>query len=89
MIEPTTTVRARIPQRVKSDLDGLVKATGRDRNLLVSEALRHVIDTQRWQISQIKDGLRAANAGEFATDAEMEELWAEFGLEPETRQNTR
>ncbi len=29
----------------------------------------------------IEDRLRQADAGDFATDAEMDELWAEFGLE--------
>lgn len=86
MAEPTTTVTARIPQNVKGELDALVKATGRNRSLLVAEALRRFIDVQRWQISQIEEGIRAADAGDFATQAEMDELWSEFGLAPETLQ---
>lgn len=84
--ESTTTVTARIPQHMKGELDALVRSTGRNRNILVAEALRRFIDVQHWQIADIQEGLRAADAGDFATDEEMDELWAEFGLEPETRQ---
>jgi len=68
---------------VKADLDALARSTGRNRNELVQEALRRFIDLQRWQIARVKEGLRAADADNFATDEEMDELWAEFGLEPE------
>ena len=81
--EPTVHMTARIEQRVKADLDALAKSTGRNRNELVQEALRRFIDLQRWQIARIEDGLKAADADDFATDTEMDELWAEFGPEPE------
>ena len=79
--EPTTTITARIPRTVRHDLEALARSTGRNRNTLVHEAITRFIDTQRWQIAMIEDRLRQANAGDFATDAEMDELWAEFGLE--------
>ncbi len=81
--EQTTTITARIPQTVRRDLEALARSTGRNRNTLVHEALTRFIDTQRWQITTIEDRLRLADAGDFATDAEMDELWAEFGLEPD------
>ncbi len=79
--EPTTTITARIPQAMRADLEALARSTGRNRNTLVHEALTRFIATQRWQITMIEDRLRQADAGDFATDAEMDELWAEFGLE--------
>jgi len=66
---------------VRADLEALARSTGRNRNTLVHEAITRFIDTQRWQIAMIEDRLRQADAGDFATDAEMDELWAEFGLE--------
>ncbi|MGH2411853.1 MAG: CopG family ribbon-helix-helix protein, partial [Chloroflexota bacterium] len=65
----------------KAALDQLAKATGRTRNTLVQEALRRFIEQQRWQIGEIEAGIREADAGIFVSDAEMEETWAEFGLE--------
>jgi RHH-type rel operon transcriptional repressor/antitoxin RelB len=79
--EPTTTITVRIPQTVRHDLEVLARSTGRNRNTLVHEAITRLIETQRWQIAMIEDRLRQADAGDFATDAEMDELWAEFGLE--------
>ncbi len=82
--DPTTMLSTRVPQGMKAELDDLAKSTGRNRNTLVQEALRRFIDVQRWQIAEIEAGIREADAGAFATDEEMDELWAEFGLEPET-----
>ncbi len=80
--EPTTMLSTRVPRGMKAELDDLAKSTGRNRNALVQEALRRFIDVQRWQIAEIEAGIREADAGAFATDEEMDELWAEFGLEP-------
>ncbi|HZS89048.1 MAG TPA: ribbon-helix-helix domain-containing protein [Chloroflexota bacterium] len=81
--DPTATISARVPQGMKGELDALAKSTGRNRNALVQEALRRFIDTERWQIALIEERVKEADAGKFASDEEMNELWAEFGLEPE------
>jgi predicted transcriptional regulator len=75
---------ARVPQSMKAALDQLARSTGRNRNMLVEEALRRFIEQQQWQIAQIEAGIQEANAGIFVSDAEMDEMWAEFGLEPDT-----
>ncbi len=81
-VQPTTTLTTRLPQDMKDELDALAKSTGRNRNALVQEALRRFLDLQRWQIAEIEAGVREADAGNFVSDEEMHELWAEFGLEP-------
>jgi len=68
---------------MKAELEALARSTGRNRNALVQEALRRFIDQQRWQIEEIEAGIREADAGNFVSDEEMDNLWAEFGLEPE------
>jgi len=81
MAEPTTTITARVPRKVRQDLEALARATGRNRNTLVHDALTRFIETQRWQIATVEDRLRQADTGDFASDEEMEELWAELGLD--------
>ena len=81
--ESTTILSSRVPLHTKVALDQLAKATGRTRNTLVQEALRRFIDQQRWQIGEIEAGIREADAGVFVREAEMEEMWTEFGLEPD------
>lgn len=78
--ETTTTITARVPLAVRTDLEALARATGRNRNALVYDALRRFIDTERWQIALIEERLRQADAGDFATEEEMAELYAEFNI---------
>jgi RHH-type rel operon transcriptional repressor/antitoxin RelB len=81
--DETTTITARIPKTLREELEALARSTGRNKNTLVADALRRFVDLQRWQIAQIEEGIRAADAGEFATDDEMNALWAKYGLEAE------
>ena len=83
-VEPTTTITVRLPVGTRQELEALAKATGRNRTTLAAEAIQRFIAQQRWQISRIEEGLRQADAGDFVGDEEMDQLWAEFGLEPET-----
>ncbi len=75
---PIVTVGARVPRDVRDELDKLVKSTGRNRNALVEEALRRFIDVERWQLADIEAGLHEADAGDFATDEEMEAMRAKY-----------
>jgi RHH-type rel operon transcriptional repressor/antitoxin RelB len=72
--ESTTTMTTRLPRCMKDELESLAKSTGRNRHTLVQEAIRRFIATEWWQIDLIEERIREADAGNFATDEEMEEL---------------
>jgi len=76
----TATITARIPKELRGELDALSKSTGRNKNALVEEALRRFVEVERWQIASIEERLRRADAGDFATDEEMDELYKEFNI---------
>jgi RHH-type rel operon transcriptional repressor/antitoxin RelB len=78
--EPTTAITARIPLTVQADLAALARATGRNQDALIHEALRRFIDMERRHVAFIEERLRQADAGEFATDEEMAELYTEFNI---------
>ncbi|HKO23710.1 MAG TPA: ribbon-helix-helix protein, CopG family [Chloroflexota bacterium] len=78
---PTTTMTIRLPQEMRARFEALAKATGRNRNALAQEAIRRFIEMEEWQIAEIQAGLREAEAGTFASEDEMEEVWTEFGVE--------
>lgn len=59
-------------------LDKLAEATERSRNWLVTRAVQDYIALNDWQVGRIESGLRAASAGEFATDAEVERVRMKF-----------
>jgi predicted transcriptional regulator len=64
----------RVELRIRKDLDGIAAALERDRSHVVNEALRAYIDVHQWQIDHIRQGLREANAGRFASEAEVKRV---------------
>jgi RHH-type rel operon transcriptional repressor/antitoxin RelB len=52
-------------------LDAVASALGRDRTYILNEAIDAYLDVHRWQMDHIRQGLRQADAGEFATEAQM------------------
>ncbi len=66
-----STVSFRIDSRAKRALDEIAAALDRGRSYVLNEAVAAYIEVQKWQLSHIKEGLRQAEAGQFATDAEV------------------
>jgi predicted transcriptional regulator len=66
-----TTVTFRIDSNMKDALDAIAEGMDRDRSYVLNEAVSAYLDIHRWQIDHIKEGLRQADAGEFATEAEV------------------
>ncbi len=52
-------------------LDAVAAALDRDRSYVLNEAISAYLELYQWQMKHIKEGLRQANAGEFATDEEV------------------
>ena len=52
-------------------LDTLGQALDRDRTYLLNEAVASYLDVQHWQIEQIKQSLRQADAGGLAGHGEV------------------
>ena len=69
----------RLPDDLLGELGELAEATGRTKTFLTIQALRNFIDQEAWQIAEIKKGIAEADAGDFATDEEMEALKAKWG----------
>lgn len=64
----------RVETRTKRQLDGIAAALERDRSYVVNEALNAYIDVHQWQINHIRQGLREANAGKFASEDEVKKV---------------
>jgi RHH-type transcriptional regulator, rel operon repressor / antitoxin RelB len=50
-------------------LDALAQAQDRDRTYVLNEAIDAYLEVHQWQIEHIKEGIRQADAGQFASDA--------------------
>ena len=76
----STTMTLRLEDDVKTRLDKLADATQRSKSFLAAEAIREYVDNNEWQIREIKAALKEANAGDFASDAEVAALAKKWTL---------
>jgi len=52
---------------------------GARQELPDQKAVAEYIETQRWQLEEIRKSIAEADAGKFATDEEVEAVFREFG----------
>jgi len=65
------------PKKVRK-LDKLAAQQDRSRNYLVNQAIDQYLDLLAWQDERIKEGIKAADAGRFASDAEMDAIFNKY-----------
>jgi RHH-type transcriptional regulator, rel operon repressor / antitoxin RelB len=75
----STTMTLRLEDDVKTRLDELSTATRRSKSYLAAEAIREYVFNNEWQVREIQAAIEEADAGDFATDADVAALarkWA-------------
>jgi predicted transcriptional regulator len=70
----STTMTIRLDDDVKERLDRLAKSTDRSKSFLASEAVRAYVESNEWQVAEVRDALKEADAGDFAPDADVAKL---------------
>ena len=68
----------RVDSKIKKKLDKLAKTTRRSRSFLAAEAIREYVALNEWQIQEIEKAIQQADAGDFATDEEVEEMFRKW-----------
>jgi predicted transcriptional regulator len=63
----------RLDAKLKKQLDRISKSMNRSRSFVAAQAIQEYVSVNEWQIAEIKKGLAEADAGDFATDEEMEQ----------------
>ena len=76
----STTMTIRLEPELKQRLDQLANATHRSKSFLAAEALRDFIELNEWQIQEIKDALKEADNGEFASDKDVSKTFTKWGV---------
>ena len=69
----------RVDRKTKARLEKLAKAMDRTKSYLAAEAIRAFVDLNEWQISEIKAALKEADAGDFATEREVQSVMRKWG----------
>jgi RHH-type transcriptional regulator, rel operon repressor / antitoxin RelB len=74
----STTMTIRLESAVKKRLDRLSAATSRSKSFLAAEAIREYVATNEWQIREIRAAIAEADAGDFASDAEVKAVLSKW-----------
>jgi predicted transcriptional regulator len=59
-------------------LEALARETGRSSEQLAEEALKRYVEYEGWKADKIRNAVRRADAGDFATDEEMDAVFDRY-----------
>jgi RHH-type rel operon transcriptional repressor/antitoxin RelB len=62
----------RVDRKTKARLEKLAKVMDRTKSYVAAEAIRAYIDLNEWQIAEITAALKEADAGDFATEKQVQ-----------------
>lgn len=68
----------RLPDDVTRKLDELAEKLDRSRSYVAAQAISDFVTREAWQLADIEAGLRDAERGNFASDAEVAATIARF-----------
>ena len=77
----STTMTIRLEPDLKRRLDQLAEATNRSKSFLAAEALRDFVELNEWQIAEIQDAIKEADAGDFASEQAVRETMNKWGID--------
>jgi predicted transcriptional regulator len=71
-------VSLRLPSELKSRVETYAQLTGRSKSHVAMEALKEYLVWREPQIADLKEAIAAADRGEFASDQEVEDVFARY-----------
>ena len=74
----SATVTLRLDDVVKDKLEKLAESTHRSRSFLAAEAIKAYVDSNEWQINEIHIAIQEADAGDFASEAEVKAVFGKW-----------
>ena len=72
------TVSFRVEESKKDKIDMLANLKDRDRSYIINEALDTYLDLMDWQYRHIEEGVRQADAEDFAGDDEVAAVFGKW-----------
>ena len=73
--EPITIL---LDKKKKRAIDAVAQRGDRDSESVIRDAIDAYLDLQTWQESHIQEGLRQADAGEFASDRQVARVFSKW-----------
>jgi RHH-type transcriptional regulator, rel operon repressor / antitoxin RelB len=65
-------ITIRVDRKTRTRLEKLAKAMERTKSYVAAEAIRTYVELNEWQITEIRAALTEADAGDFATEKEVQ-----------------
>lgn len=78
MTTDKVSITVRLDQNTVTYLDQVAGLQDRDRSYLIKQAVSNYVQLHRWQIEEIEKAVKEADAGDFASDEEVEALFEEL-----------
>jgi RHH-type transcriptional regulator, rel operon repressor / antitoxin RelB len=72
------TITFRLDPEKREALDEIAAGLDRDRTYVLNEAVELYLELHHWQVAHILEGIRQAEAEEFATDDEMKAAFSRW-----------
>jgi RHH-type transcriptional regulator, rel operon repressor / antitoxin RelB len=70
----TSVLTLRLDAKLKNQLDRLSKAMNRSRSFVAAQAIQEFVTLNEWQINEIRKSIAEADAGDFASDKEVQQV---------------
>jgi predicted transcriptional regulator len=71
-------VTVRLDEQLKRRLEALAQGTKRTKSFLAAEAIAQYLEREAWQTEETEKALQEADAGDFATEAEVAAVFAKW-----------
>jgi RHH-type transcriptional regulator, rel operon repressor / antitoxin RelB len=68
-------VTFRLDTEKRAALDAIAASTDRNLSYVLNEAIALYLEIYQWHLAEIRQSLVEADAGDFASDAEVEDLF--------------
>jgi predicted transcriptional regulator len=78
----TQNISVRTEDETLLQIDALARAQDRSRNWWINQAIKKALAEEHAWIKQIERGIEAAEAGDFASDAEVDAVFQRFENQP-------
>jgi predicted transcriptional regulator len=74
----TSIVTVRLDDNLKKRLEALARGTKRSKSFLAAEAIAEYLDREAWQIEETQKALQEADAGDFASEPDVDAVFAKW-----------
>ncbi len=75
----STAMTIRLGPELEERLNRLAQSTHRSKAILAAEAIRDFLELSEWQMQEIKNGIKEADEGDFATEQAVRKTLTRWG----------